>query len=58
MPLNYKIKSGVNGYAFFEKDGYVLEITYNPVNNKVNDFFIGKKHAIRDYISRKLQGMF
>lgn len=49
VPLNYKTQSGSNGDAFFDKDGFVLEITYSPVNNKVNDFFIGKDKPVSDY---------
>jgi len=49
VPLNYKTESGVNGDAYFSKDGFVLEVTYNPVNNKVNDFFLGKEKSVTDY---------
>jgi len=49
VPLNYKTQSGANGDAFFDKAGFVLEITYNPINNKVNDFFIGKDKPVTDY---------
>ncbi|WP_184548247.1 hypothetical protein [Mucilaginibacter sp. FT3.2] len=56
VPLNYKTQSGVNGDAWFEKDGVTLEITYNPVNNKVNDFFICKDQAISDYKLLEIAG--
>ncbi len=49
VPRNYKTQSGATGDAYFNKDGFVLEVTYNPVNNKVNDFFIGKGKAVKDY---------
>ncbi len=49
VPRNYKTQSGATGDAYFNKDGFALEVTYNPVNNKVNDFFIGKGKAVSDY---------
>jgi hypothetical protein len=56
VPPNYKTQSGVNGDAYFEKDGFTLEITYNSVNNKVNDFFLGKDQAIGDYKLLEIAG--
>lgn len=49
VPTDLQTRSGVTGDAFFEKNGFTLEVTYNPVNNHVNDFFIGKAHAVSDY---------
>ncbi|HZW69485.1 MAG TPA: hypothetical protein VFF57_01370 [Hanamia sp.] len=56
VPLDYKNKSGVNGDAYFKKGDFVLEVTYNPVNNKINDFFIAKEHAVSDFKMLEIAG--
>lgn len=56
VPLDYKNKSGVNGDAYFKKGDFVLEVTYNPLNNKVNDFFIAKEHSVSDYKMLEIAG--
>jgi hypothetical protein len=56
VPLNYKTNTGALGDAYFEKNGFTLEVTYNPTNNKVNDFFLGKDHAISDYKILEIAG--
>ncbi|OCX54279.1 hypothetical protein BEL04_08455 [Mucilaginibacter sp. PPCGB 2223] len=56
IPTNYQIQAGATGDAFFEKGDFTLEITYNPVNQKVNDFFISKAHAVSNYIELEIAG--
>lgn len=56
VPSNFQTQAGATGDAYFYKQGFTLEVTYNPVNKKVIDFFIGKDHSVKDYTELEIAG--